>query len=171
MMNTVWQRLDVLTRMLTPSLITGGLVILSVLPLHIPSYSSVVPSFALMAVFYWSLHRPDLLPTFTVFLVGILYDILTGGPMGVQACVLLGVYWVTGLQRQFLLGKSFLVVWWAFMMIAAAAAVLQWIIMSLIFATLIIPLPALFSFLQTAALYPLFARVFIRVQSTLPQVA
>ena len=170
MMNAVWQRLDLFARMLTPSLIAGALVILGVLPLHIPSYSSVVPSLALMAVFYWSLHRPDLLPAVAVFLVGILYDILTGGPMGVQAFILLGAYWVTSSQRQLFLGKSFLVVWWGFMMIAATAAIVQWVLMSLIFGTLIVPLPAVFSFLQTVALYPLFAWIFVRVQRSLPQV-
>ena len=107
MMNAVWQRLDLFARVLTPSLIACALVILSVLPLHIPSYSSVVPSLALMAVFYWSLHRPDLLPAVAVFLVGILYDILTGGPMGVQAFILLVVYWVTGSQRQLFLVNRF----------------------------------------------------------------
>jgi hypothetical protein len=41
----------------------------------------------------------------------------------------------------------------------------------LIFGTLIVPLPAVFSFLQTVALYPLFAWAFIRVQRSLPQAA
>ena len=170
-MNAVWQRLNMVARMLTPSLIAGALVILSVLPLHIPSYSSVVPSLALMAVFYWTLHRPDLFPAVAVFLVGIFYDILTGGPMGVQAAILLLVYWVTGSQRRLFLRRSFLVVWWGFMMIAGAAAIVQWVLMSMIFGTLIVPQPAVFAFLQTVALYPLFAWTFVHVQRSLPRVA
>ena len=82
MKSMVWQRLDLVARMFTPSLIAVALVIVSVLPLHIPSYSPVIPSLALMAVYYWVLHRPDLLPAIAVFLVGILHDILTGGPLG-----------------------------------------------------------------------------------------
>ena len=166
---TVWQRLDLVGRMLTPSLIVVALVIISVLPLHIPGYSPVIPSLVLMAVYYWVLHRPDLLPAVAVFFIGILHDILTGGPLGVQASILLVAYWVTGSQRGLFLEKSFLVVWWGFMMIAAGAAIMQWILMSLIFGTLIVPQPAVFAYLLTVATYPLFAWAFARAQRTLPR--
>ena len=167
----VWQRLDSVARMFTPSLIAVALVIVSVLPLHIPSYSPVIPSLALMAVYYWVLHRPDLLPAIAVFLVGILHDILTGGPLGVQALILLVAYWVTGSQRRLFLEKSFLVVWWGFMMIAAGAAIMQWVLMSLMFGTLIVPQPAVFAYFLTVAIYPLFAWTFVRAQRTLLRAA
>ncbi len=171
MKSAVWQRLDLVARMLTPSLIAVALVIVSVVPLHIPGYSAVIPSLALMAVYYWALHRPDLLPAAAVFLVGLLHDILTGGPMGIQALILLVAYWVTGSQRRLFLEKSFLVVWWGFMMLAAGAAIMQWILMSLSFGALIIPRPAVFAYLMTVAIYPLFAWAFVRAQRTLPRVA
>ena len=50
-------------------------------------------------------------------------------------------------------------------------AILQWILISLILGDLVTPKPALFSFLETVALYPLLAWAFARVQRFVPQVA
>lgn len=171
MMNAGWQRVDYWVRTQLPTLIVFLLVILTVLPVNIPSYSSVAPSMVLMAVFYWVLHRPDLLSAVSVFLIGLFHGALTGEPIGVQSFLLLSAYWFTGSQRRFFLGKSFLFVWWGFAVIAAMVAILQWILISLILGDLVTPKPALFSFLETAALYPLLAWAFARVQRFVPQVA
>ena len=32
------------------------------LPLHIPGYAALTPAFTLMAVYHWTIYRPDLLP-------------------------------------------------------------------------------------------------------------
>lgn len=170
MRHDVLESLDVAGRKLTPSLITFGLVILSVLPLHIPAYSSVIPAFVLMSVYFWTLHRPDLLPVLAIFLIGILNDVMTGGPMGVQALILLLACWVAGAGRRLFRGRSFLAVWSGFMVIAASVAILQWIIMSINLGMLIAPRPAIFAYFLTVLLYPLFSWIFFYVQQTLPRI-
>jgi len=166
---TVWQRLDIFLRNLTPMLVTMCMVVVGVVPLRLPDASFIVPTLALMAVYYWSLHRTDLLPATAVFATGLFQDILTGVPMGLNAFILLGVFGICVTQRRFFYNKSFAVVWWGFMVVAAAALLAEWMLMSIYLETLISLKPVLFKYLTTIALYPPVAWLFVIVQRSLPQ--
>ncbi len=165
----LWHSLDVAARKLTPFLVTVALVVVSFVPLRLPGYAAVAPSFALMSVYYWALHRPELLPGPAVFVIGVLQDVFSGTPIGVNAFMLLAVYGIAVSQRRFFHGKSFLVVWWGFMIVAGAVALVEWIVMSLLLGTLVAPEPAAFEGLMTIALYPLLGWVFVQVHRTLPR--
>ena len=169
MKSTVWQRLDILLRNLTPMLVTLCMVVIGIVPLRLPGASFIVPTLALMAVYYWSLHRTDLLPATAVFVIGFFQDILTGVPIGLNAFILLGVFGICVTQRRFFYNKSFAVVWWGFMVVAAAALLAEWILMSIYLETLISLEPVLFKYLATVALYPPVAWLFVIVQRSLPQ--
>lgn len=170
MKGTVWQRLDFVARIMTPLLVSLCLVVVSVVPLRLPEVTFVVPTLALMAVYYWGLHRADLLPAPAIFVVGFLQDILSGGPLGMNTLIFLTVYGVCVSQRRFFYGKSFLVVWWGFMVVAAGALILEWVFTSVLAETVISPRPVYFKYLMTIALYPVVAWLFVRVQRTLPLV-
>ena len=169
MRHDILENIDVGGRKLTPTLITGGLVIFGILPLHIPGYAPVVPAFALMAVYYWTLHRPDLLSVTAIFLLGFLYDLLTGGPMGMQTLILLSACWLTRLGRRFFQIRSFHIVWFGFTVMAASMTILQWLFMSISMGAPISPKTGVFAYFLTIALYPLFGWVFFHVQQVLPR--
>ena len=61
-------------------------------PLRLPDVSPVVPALALVAVYYWAVHRPSLMPAWVVFLIGLFQDLLSGGPVGVGILSLLLVF-------------------------------------------------------------------------------
>lgn len=170
MKGTVWQRLDFIARNLTPVLVSIGLVVVSVVPLRLPQVTFIVPALTLMAVYYWGLHRADLLPAPAVFFLGILQDILSGGPLGVNAVIYLVIYGICVSQRRFFYGKSFLVVWWGFMVVAIGALILEWIMSAIIAETIIVPRPAYYKYLMTIAIYPAVAWLFAQMQRTLPTV-
>jgi rod shape-determining protein MreD len=164
MQATLWHWLDAWARKLLPFTITAFLVMLSVTPLHIPGLGTVAPALSLMAVYYWAIFRPDLLPAPAVFAIGLFQDILGGLPLGVTALVLLVVFEIVSSQRRFFLGKSFLVMWWGFMLIAAGATAAMWLLLSTLFATPLAPGPAVVQFLLTLALFPCLTWLFIRAQ-------
>ncbi len=159
-----WQRMDVLARQLTPSIFTLALVILNVLPLHIPGFSSVAPLLPLMAVYHWAVFRPRLLPAYAVFLIGLLQDILTGAPIGVIALVFLVVYCAVLSQKRFVIGKSFFILWLGFSLIAAVAATINWLAVSILSATLVEPQTVFFQYLMTLGFFPAVAWFFMRWQ-------
>jgi rod shape-determining protein MreD len=166
---TPWLRLDAWARKLLPFAMTVLLVMLSVTPLHVPALGTVAPALSLMAVYYWAIFRPDLLPALAVFAVGLFQDVLGGLPLGVTALALLAVFGVVSSQRRFFLGKSFLVMWWGFMLIAAGVTVAMWLLLSALSGTLIAPGPVVVHFLLTLALFPCFTWLFIRVQQAFLQ--
>jgi len=152
---------------LMPMLTVVLCVIASVVPAHLPVFTAVMPFFALMAIYHWTVYRPDLLPFVAVFAAGLLLDMLTGAPVGISSLVLLLAYGLVLSQRDHLLMRGFTVVWLGFLVIAAAAAVLQWIVVSLFYGMLLDVKAFLFQGVLTVAVYPVVSFLLARVQRTL----
>ncbi len=158
------QRLDRYARNLTPLTLSIALVVLSAMPLRIPDFGPISPNVGLIAAYYWGIYRPDLFPAPAAFAVGLWQDVLVGTPLGMNALVLLAIHWFILGQRRFFQGKSFAVVWWAFAMVATAAAVLLWLIAMAYHGRLLEAAPAAFQGALTVALFPFLTWVFARAQ-------
>jgi rod shape-determining protein MreD len=163
MLVSIAQRLDSWARNFSPAITAILFAILEVVPTGIPGFENVTPAFAMMAVFYWSLYRPDLVPVTAVFAVGLLLDILSGGPIGINALIMLGVYGVVLTQRPAFLGKPFFVAWLGFVVIAGVAVFLHWLL-SCLLALQLLPIgKAIGQFVLTAVVFPLVAWMLVRV--------
>lgn len=169
MSGSSWNSFDTIARNSTPSLLLLFLVVLGQLPFSLPGDTAVTPYFVLMAVFYWGLHRPDLLPAIIVFLVGLLQDALEGEPFGTNAFVLIAVYWFVASQQRHIGGRPFLVLWLVFAAVGLVAESLRWLLVSTLTATLIAPWSVTFEYLMTVALYPVLTVAFVLAQRTLPR--
>ena len=123
-----WRRLDRTVRRFLPALSSLLLGIVSVLPIGIPEWGVLAPPRMLAAVFYWSLTRPDLMPPTAAFALGLLNDIMTGAPLGSGGLILVLTQWTMRSQRRFLVNRPFLLLWAAFIPVAAAADVLDWLL-------------------------------------------
>lgn len=167
---TFGQRLDIYTRNSLPVMVTLLLVLINVIPLHIPGLSRIVPILPLMAVYQWTVYRPKLMPPLAVFFIGLMYDILSGAPIGVNAVVFLAVYGVVLYQQRFFVGKSFLVVWFGFGVVALVASVLSWLLVSILSASIVEPRAAIFQYLLNFGFFPLLAWIFLRWQNALIKV-
>jgi rod shape-determining protein MreD len=164
---SVWQRMDAFARHVMPCALSLALAIVSVVPLHIPSFESVAPSLSLIAVFYWTLHRPDLMPAWAVFVLGLLQDALAALPIGVSACVLTSAHAIVVAQRRFLSGKSFGVVWLSFALVAVGAFALSWALSCAYYGALLAPKAILFQAVATFGVYPVLSRLLLRCQIAL----
>jgi len=161
-----WQRLDSWACRMTPFGLSLVLVLLSVVPLHIPGFARVMPLLPLMAVFHWAVYRPELMPVYAVFLLGILQDALAGTPIGINAVVFLAVYGVVLAQRRFFAAKSFAIVWLGFALIAAGAAAASWVLVSSFNVTLVEAGALVYQYLLTVGVYPVLAWMLLRWQHT-----
>src|SRR5690242_6565460 len=88
---------------LAPTLSTVLCVFASVAPAHLPAFSTTTPFFTLMAVYFWTLHRPELLPLPMVFVAGLLLDMLEGAALGVSSLTLLLAHGLVLSQREHLM--------------------------------------------------------------------
>jgi rod shape-determining protein MreD len=102
-----------------------------------------------------------------VFLLGIISDFLTGSPLGLTSLTLLLVHGVAVSQRRVFLGKSFLLTWFGYLLIAFAIAMVSWII-SCLYSLTIIPLfPIMIQLFLSLLVFPLFAWGFGVLQNSL----
>lgn len=162
-----WQRIDQSARSVTPFLLSVALVVLSVVPMPMPGFAPVVPAFAVMSIYHWAIYRPNLMPVSAVFAIGVLYDLLTGAPAGLFAVVFLTVYGVALTQRRFIAGKSFLIYWFGFAILAFGAAVQAWLLASLWNQMFLDFRAVWFQYLISIGVFPLIAWIFMKWQQAL----
>lgn len=160
---TAPQRFDLWLRQAAPLALTVLLAVLSAVPIGAPGYAAVVPGYTAMAAFYWAVFRPDLQPPFSLFLIGVLQDILVATPLGMTALSLMVVHGLAVSQRRALLGKPFVLAWLGFVVILALSAFIVWLLESILELQPVAPEPAVFQYLVTATLFPVVAWVFVRV--------
>ncbi len=64
------------------------------------------PLFVLMPIYFWCLVRPDLMPPAAAFFLGLLEDLLSGGPPGVWAASFIACYAVVDRERDSFAGLA-----------------------------------------------------------------
>jgi rod shape-determining protein MreD len=150
---------------LVPFLTTVLFAFFSIVPLNLPGFSVVMPAFALMAVFHWSVYRPDLLPLSAVFASGLLLDLLNGTPyVGISALVFLVGRSAVMSQRKLFVNRPFAIVWLGFLVLAVTAFLLLWALVSALHASFIDLRPFAFQAVLTVACYPAASYVLARAQ-------
>ncbi len=92
MLDTIWQRLDSGTRMALPFVTALLCTLLGVIAWPLPWFGAVAPPLALMAVYYWAIHRPDLFRPGMAFVIGLLHDTINGLPLGLSALLFVAAY-------------------------------------------------------------------------------
>lgn len=117
---------------LLPVATTLFALLIAILPLRIPGYAALTPAFTLMAVYHWTIYRPDLLPAAGVFAIGLAQDLLTGDPVGVNALLLLLARAAVLRQRRHFVNRTFPFVWSGFTLLAMATMSTQWVLHSLL---------------------------------------
>jgi rod shape-determining protein MreD len=160
----LWARLDIIARCFTPFGLTVLLVLINVLPLHMPGLSSVMPLFPLISIYLWAVHHPDLMPAYAVFLIGFLQDTLIGTPIGLHILIYLMVYGTVAWQRRFLAEKPFVVIWVGFSLAAAGAAIASWLLISLYYLEIFQPEALAYQYFLSLGAFPLLSWFVLRWQ-------
>ncbi len=159
------EQLLAILRSLTPTLLGFLGVLILALPFRFFEGALPTPIIPLVVVFFWSIYSPDFLPSPSVFAIGLLQDLLMGGPLGLWASVYLVTQFAVSSQRAYFLGREQKVVWMGFALAASVASLMLWLVMSLMSGALL-PVGALAA--QVAAtilIYPLFGAAFRELHS------
>lgn len=122
------------------SILFGGYMTLGGQPL--------LPSFLLIFAFYWIICRPDLVPIWSLFLIGIFYDVLMMHPIGLTSTFLIISYFVLVRIRHILKPDKFYLFWGSY-----AVYSLSYLSLYALFTFTFIP--SLMSWILALCLYPL----------------
>ena len=87
--------------------------------------SGVMPWFGSMAIFYWGIYRPQALPVWLCFGLGLLEDLTTGAIPGVYALFYVILRQMSHAQRSLLARRSFAMVWLTFSLGWAGMVLIQ----------------------------------------------
>ena len=144
----------------TPTLLGLFGVILLALPVRLIEGWAPTPIIPLIVVFFWSIYGPDYMPSVSVFFIGLVQDLLTGGPLGLWAGVYLITQYVVLTQRAYFVGREQKVVLIGFAFAALNACVILWLVMSLMSGALL-PLRSLLAqMVATILFFPIFSLAF-----------
>ena len=118
-----------------------------------------------MAVYHWTIYRPDLLPPVAVFLAGLLLDFLNGTQyVGTSALSLLLVRTALHSQSRFFVNRPFPLLWAGFLLTAIAVIAFEWAVVSVLLGTAVGTRPFLFEAVLTVACFPIGSYVLTRLQ-------
>ena len=137
-------------RPLGPAALPGAVllffVLLTLAPLRAPYLSDALPLLPALAVFQFSLATPERLPGPLLLAMGVLLDLLLGGPgapVGVSALGFVLIRAAVVANRRYLVGVPFLFQWFGFCLLTLGYVVLVWVFTALWTWTTIDPGPAL----------------------------
>jgi rod shape-determining protein MreD len=155
------------TARLVPILTTIIAAILAILPLRIPGYAALTPALALMAVYHWTIYRPDLLPALALFAIGIGEDLLAGSLVGIGPLTLLVTRAVVLHSRRHFVGRPFPFVWAGFTLVAGGTLLGLWALHCLLEFSLINPRNTVFRMVLPIAAFPAASFLLGRTQRAL----
>ena len=167
----VLARLDRAGRLALPGTVLLFFVILTLAPLRVPYLSDTLPLLPALVVFQFSLATPERLPGPLLLAMGVLLDLLLGGPgapIGVSALGFVLIRAVVVANRRYLVGVPFLFQWFGFCLLALGFVVLVWAFTSLWTWTAIDPAEALVQYVVVAVLYPVLGPLLARVRARDP---
>jgi rod shape-determining protein MreD len=122
----------------------------------------LLPAAFLIPIYYWLVFRPDWLPLWSLFLIGLFYDALMGHNLGFSSLLLIVSAFLGQYSRPLLSAHSFLFIWAAFCLYS-----LGYVAFYGFFAS--VGLPLFLSWIYGIILYPLVAwglsRLHLRLHS------
>ncbi len=164
---TARPRADNIGARLLPTLTTALAALLSIQPVHVPGYAALTPAFVLMAAYHWTTYRPDLLPSLALFSIGLCYDLLAGGPLGVTSLMLLIVRAAVLRSRSHFVRRPFPYVWAGFTLLTLTAMLGLWALNSALDGMVLDFHSTVFRAVLTISLFPVASFLLGRAQRTL----
>ena len=117
-------------------------------------------NFVYILIFYWTLRNPDSIGYFSIFLAGIINDVVIGMPLGISSLCYLILCSVTAYIRNITLSPNFVKDWFSLLFTMVLINSIQVIILDLIFLKEIIYMSYVVNSGFTFLFYPIFFVVF-----------
>ncbi|PZQ48691.1 MAG: rod shape-determining protein MreD [Micavibrio aeruginosavorus] len=149
-------------------------LLLNVVSFSMPHAGDFKPFFLLMAVYYWAIYRPTVMPVAYTFILGLIMDLLMNIPAGLSSLLFVGLQTIVRRSRLFLMGQPYIMVWLGFAIMSVVYTLSFWFLMSLRdfhFLPLASLLQMLVAALLSVLLFPLASLVLQAVHRVLPVTA
>ncbi len=133
--------------------------IVSLIPLKSDLNLMARPMIGIMCVYFWLMYRPDLFGVFSVFILGMFFDILSIAPFGIYMLLYLIMYVAVTNVSKYITEKNFEILWAGFALLLAGIMLAGWIVSSLYYMQFLPVKSFVFSYLLSVAVYPIVAGI------------
>jgi rod shape-determining protein MreD len=152
---------------ISPFLLTVFFILCVRIPVGTGVSTNMIPMLGLMYVFYWTINRRRIVPVWSVFLLGLVEDLVVGGPIGILSILLVVVHGGLDNNRRFFVNRSFILSWLGFSIICIGISIMYWFLEVFHFGGFLSPLPLIFKSISTIIFYPVFGWVFRKYDRTI----
>ena len=135
-----------------------------VLPLPDAGPGAIAPHLTLAVVFFWCVHRPELLPPGAIFVTGLIGDVVAALPPGMNAFSLLIVPLLLRRAPRAAMARASSVVWAAFAVTAVTVGLIRWLLGTSFWESPLPFQPFMFETAFTVAIFPLVSWLLSRLQ-------
>lgn len=154
---------------LLPLMSSLFLLFLSYVPMDLGFLNNIRPVVGLVCVYYWMLHRPDLFNLWSVYVLGMVDDIISSSPFGSNIFAVLLLYILINNTSKFFNAKPFVVTWYGFCLLGLVVLLARWLLVSIYYSQFLPLTVIMFSYLVTIAAYPLISLILAFIQAKLIQ--
>ncbi len=148
-------------KLLVPFLLLLLFSFVLTVPHNFLSFGRFTPFYSLIIIYYWCLFFPVVLPLMSIFVLGVLQDIIFGVPIGMNSLSLVMFWLFIAYYKRFLISKPFNVIWIGFALCSLYIVLLQMIILCKFLSyTLTQALPLFSQWYFTCLLYPIMHYIF-----------
>lgn len=114
----------------------------------------LVPSLPIIAIFLWTMYRPDLLPPLAVLALGVIMDLLIDAPVGVSPLAFLTAYTIVASQRLYwtTLPRGGVLV--GFIIVMLSSGLVTWLATSFAFGKFVSLVPMLLESIVSVVAFP-----------------
>ncbi len=134
-------------------------LMVSFIPLKSEISANARPMLGLMCVYFWTAYRSDLFSLMSIFILGLISDVLSVAPLGIHLFMYLIMYLSVTKISKYINDKTFEILWIGLALLLPVAMLAGWLLMSIYYANFLPLKSLLFSYLISVALYPLFGGI------------
>lgn len=134
-------------------------LMISFIPLKSEISANARPMLGLMCVYFWTAYRPDLFSLLSVFVLGVVSDVLSVAPLGIYLFMYLIMYLAVIKISKYVNDKTFDILWIGIALLLPVSMLSGWLLISIYYANFLPIKSLIFSYLLSVALYPVFGGV------------
>lgn len=142
-----------------PLIVSMFLVVLFCMPLEISEFDGLRPQVGLICVYYWVEKRPYMFGLISAFLIGLLVDICSATPLGINCFLLMIFAFALNKIYHYIHPASFVMDWLFFALTNVSFIFLKWLIFALYFGHFTDLISIIPNILSTITFYPLIAYI------------
>lgn len=165
MQQSWYEVIELNLKKILPLLCSVFFLLLIYIPIHIPLSPLFRPDVSMICIYFWVLYRKDLFGILSTVVLGIIADILSSSPDGLNIFTFMLVFTLSSTFGSYVNTKPFIISWVGFAIITLVSLLVKWLLVSIFYSSFLPFNGVITAYFATVFLYPLISRINIYVQN------